>query len=71
MIVILLCTACKQRYTQFYGKLRKCQTAERRKNKVRENELPGILFEEIGGIYEVIDELNMIDNLDIRRGSRE
>lgn len=69
VIVILLCTACHHRYKKLYGSIRIHQTEQNR--HILENPLQEISLEEFGGIYEVIDESNMIDNIDNNRGHDE
>lgn len=61
VIVILLCTACQHRYKQLYNNLKKYQNDNRRRGIVPDDQLSEIPHG-IGGIYEVIDETNMIDN---------
>ncbi|XP_063415891.1 uncharacterized protein LOC134697541 [Mytilus trossulus] len=64
VLFILLCTACQQRYQKVYGNLKKYQTSKRRRRNIQENPLPEIPLEDIEGVYDVIDELNMINDFE-------
>lgn len=64
VLFILLCTACQQRYRKVYGNLKKYQTSKRRRRNIQENPLPEIPLEDIEGVYDVIDELNMINDFE-------
>ncbi|CAC5398636.1 unnamed protein product [Mytilus coruscus] len=64
VLFILLCTACYQRYRKIYSNLRKYQTAKRRRRNIPDNPLPELPQDAIEGIYEVIDESNMLDDVE-------
>lgn len=55
-----MCSLSQHRYKQIYWNFKRYQTSNRRRT---ENQQQGIPPEEIEGIYEVIDESNMIYNL--------
>lgn len=59
---------CQRRYKQIYGNLKSYRTNTGRRN-IPENQLQEIALEDVEPIYEVIDELNMIDNLENLRDS--
>ncbi|CAG2237755.1 unnamed protein product [Mytilus edulis] len=65
--VILLCTVCQRRYKQMYGNFRRYKTGKKRRRNIPEVSLPEIPLETSDGIYEIIDESNMIDNFEIIR----
>ncbi|CAC5360466.1 unnamed protein product [Mytilus coruscus] len=56
--------AYRQRYQKLYSNLKKYQTSKRRRRNIQENPLLEIPLEDIEGVYEVIDELNMINDLE-------
>lgn len=60
VIVILLCIACKYRYKQCNGIVRKYRSSVKRRNN-QEHQLPEIPLEYVEGVYDEIDEWNMID----------
>ncbi|VDI78440.1 Hypothetical predicted protein [Mytilus galloprovincialis] len=60
-LVILVCISCQHRYKQIYDNFRSYQTVNRRRRNKPEISLPNIPHGDIEGIYEVIDESNMID----------
>ncbi|CAC5410735.1 unnamed protein product [Mytilus coruscus] len=60
--VILLCTVCQRRYKQIYNYFRRNTSDNGIITNVQENILEDVPSVEIEGIYEVIDESNMIDN---------
>ncbi|CAG2184884.1 unnamed protein product [Mytilus edulis] len=68
--VILLCTVCQRRYKQMYGNFRRYKTGKKRRRNIPEVSLPEIPLEASEGIYEIIDESNMIDNFEIIRKRR-
>ncbi|VDI11049.1 Hypothetical predicted protein, partial [Mytilus galloprovincialis] len=57
---VLMCSLSQHRYQKIYWRFKRYQTSNRRRT---ENQQQGIPLEEIEGIYEVIDESNMIYNL--------
>ncbi|VDI64177.1 Hypothetical predicted protein [Mytilus galloprovincialis] len=63
--VILLCTVCQRRYKQMYGNFRQYKTGKKRRRNIPEVSIPEIPLEASEGIYEIIDESNMIDNFEI------
>ncbi|XP_071124458.1 uncharacterized protein [Mytilus edulis] len=68
--VILLCTVCQRRYKQMYGNFRRYKTGKKRRRNIPEVSIPAIPLEASDGIYEIIDESNIIDNFEIIRKSR-
>ncbi|CAC5400652.1 unnamed protein product [Mytilus coruscus] len=69
LFVILLCTACQRRYKLIYDSFRRYQAENRRSRNIPEVPFPDIPLVDIEGIYEVIDESNMINNIEYVRDS--
>lgn len=58
-----MCSVCKHRYKQICEDFKRYQTSNRRRINITENPQLEIPLEEIEGVYEEIDEANVIDNV--------
>lgn len=66
VVVILLCTACKYRFKRLKANFWIYRSSVKIRNQ-QEHQLPEIHLEDTEGVYEVIDESNMIDNIGFKR----
>ncbi|CAC5381562.1 unnamed protein product [Mytilus coruscus] len=62
-VFLLMCSVCQRRYKQIYGNFKRYQTGNRQRINITQNPQQEIPLEDIDGIYEEIDESNMIDNV--------
>lgn len=62
-----MCSVCKQRYRQIYGNFKRDQTSNGQRNNITGTLPQEIPLEGVEGVYEDIDESNMIDNVETLR----
>ncbi|XP_076117007.1 uncharacterized protein LOC143084833 [Mytilus galloprovincialis] len=60
---ILMCSVCKHRYKRIYGSVKRHNTGIGRRIDITDNPQREVPLEDMEGLYEEINESNMIDNM--------
>lgn len=63
MIFVILCITCQRWHKQIYSNFRRYRAENRRERNVPHNSLPDIQLHEVEGVYDEINESNMIENI--------